>query len=156
LELLCQLHRGVALREPILGLQTRLAVLIPQLFRRHAAAVTVRTPGRPPQRRITSVQDFLHAHFAERVSLDELARLADLSPYHLVRSFCQQIGLPPCQYQVQLRVHHALAQLRKGAPIARAALEAGFVDQSHLNRHLKRLLGITPGQFRAHRKIVQD
>jgi AraC-like DNA-binding protein len=102
------------------------------------------------------VQEYLDAHFAEKVSLDELAEVADLSPYHLVRSFCGAVGLPPCQYQIQLRVHHALGRLREGAPISLVAQEAGFVDQSHLNRHFKRLLGITPGQFRAVRKSVQD
>jgi AraC-like DNA-binding protein len=98
----------------------------------------------------------LDANFTQKVSLDELCRLADLSAFHLVRSFRDQVGLPPCQYQLQRRILHALSRLRQGMPIGQAAYEAGFADQSHLNRHFKRFVGVTPGGFRAHRNTVQD
>jgi AraC-like DNA-binding protein len=50
-------------------------------------------------------------------------------------------------------VYRARDLLRSGVPIAEAALRTGFVDQSHLNRHFKRIIGVTPGQYR---KNVQD
>ncbi|WP_390622465.1 helix-turn-helix domain-containing protein [Vasconcelosia minhoensis] len=48
---------------------------------------------------------------------------------------------------MQLWVTGAKALLASGMPIAAAALETGFSDQSRLNRHFKRLTGITPGQY---------
>jgi AraC-like DNA-binding protein len=102
------------------------------------------------------VREYLDAHFAENVSLDDLSRLAGLSAFHLARSFRETVGLPPYRYQLHRRILYALGRLREGAPIASTACEAGFADQSHLNRHFKRILGITPGQFRADRKSVQD
>jgi AraC-like DNA-binding protein len=98
----------------------------------------------------------LDTHFAENVSLNDLSRLADLSTYHLVTSFRAEFGLPPCQYQIQRRVLHTSTRLRQGMPISQAAYEAGFADQSHLTRHFKRIVGVTPGQFRVGRKNVQD
>ena len=63
------------------------------------------------------------------------------------------MGLAPHEYQVQLRVNRARALLESGESAAQAALDSGFADQSHLNRHFRRILGLTPG---AYRKIVQD
>jgi AraC-like DNA-binding protein len=151
-----RLHSAVEASEPTLRMQTLLAAGLSRLFDRHVAVPLPRELARPSRRAIDLVRDYLDAHFAENVSLDDLGRLAGLSAYHLVRSFRDEVGLPPCQYQIHRRVLHALRRIRQGAPIALAAHEAGFVDQSHLNRHFKRIAGITPGQFRADRKSVQD
>jgi AraC-like DNA-binding protein len=48
---------------------------------------------------------------------------------------------------MQYRARKAQAMLRRGIPIADAACQAGFADQSHLNRIFKRLFGYTPGQY---------
>jgi AraC-like DNA-binding protein len=151
-----QLHRAVEAGEPVLRLQTLLAAGLSRLLRGHGAVASPKELSRPSLRRINLVREYLDAHFAENVSLDDLSRLAGLSAFHLVRSFRDEVGLPPCQYQVHRRVLHVLGRLREGTPIASAAYDAGFVDQSHLHRHFKRILGITPGQFRAVRKSVQD
>lgn len=90
---------------------------------------------------------FLDEHYSERVSLVELARLIGLSAYHLNRSFCQKVGMPPHAYQVQVRIMKAKSFLRLGRSIAETASLVGFVDQSHFTRHFKRYVGLTPGQF---------
>jgi AraC-like DNA-binding protein len=154
--LLQQLHLAVERGEPALRLQTLFAAGLARLFRRHGALPSFKKLPRLSLRRITSVRDYLDVHFAENVTLDDLSRLAGLSVFHLVRSFREVVGLPPCQYQVHRRIMHVVGRLREGAPIASAACDAGFADQSHLNRHFKRILGITPGQFRAVSKSVQD
>jgi AraC-like DNA-binding protein len=151
-----ELHAAVEVEEPTLRIQTLLVGGLTALFRKHVTAPLMRDLAPPSRRTIMLVREYLDAHFAEEISLDDLGRLAGLSTYHLVRSFREVIGLPPCQYQVHRRVLHAASQLRRGTPIAAAANEAGFVDQSHLNRHFKRIMGLTPGQFRADRKNVQD
>lgn len=150
------LHLAVEAGEPTLRLQTLLLICVSEVAGRHCGAPPARELPPPSVRRIGRVREYLDAHFAENVSLDDLGQVAGLSVFHLVRCFRDQVGLPPCQYQIHLRVRHALARLRAGVPSVTAAYEAGFVDQSHLSRHFKRIVGITPGQFCADRKAVQD
>lgn len=99
---------------------------------------------------------YLREHFAENISLTKLAQVAGLSPFHFARVFTQEFGMPPHAFQTQLRVSHAKSLLRLGWPIAAAACEVGFADQSHLNRHFKRLVEPSPGRYRASSKNVQD
>lgn len=100
--------------------------------------------------------DYLIEHFAENVSLDDLAQIANLSPYHLNRVFSKQIGMPPHSFQTQVRVSRAKALLRDGEAIPLVAFLTGFADQSHLTRHFKRLVGVPPGQYQQNSKNVQD
>jgi AraC-like DNA-binding protein len=109
----------------------------------------------PSRSSLVGVRDYLVAHAAENVSLHALARFANLNPFHLNHAFTEQFGMPPHAFQVQVRVHQAKRLLRAGCSIAQTAMTCGFVDQSHLNRQFKRLIGISPGQFR-NRKNVQD
>jgi AraC-like DNA-binding protein len=81
------------------------------------------------------------------VTLRALARFAGLSAFHLCRVFREAVGMPPHAYQTQIRVRRAKSLLAAGVPIARAAAEAGFYDQSHLTRHFKRIVGLTPGRY---------
>ena len=99
------------------------------------------------QRCVELVQDRLD----ENLSLAELAREFGLSPYHFARLFKQATGFPPHEYQLQIRVQRAQAMLLQSPrrSIADIACELGFADESHLRRHFKRIVGVTPGQFRA-------
>lgn len=96
---------------------------------------------------VMRARDYLVEHYAENVSLETLALIAALSPFHFNRVFSEQMGMPPHAFQTQLRVSRAKALLRQGRAISRVASETGFADQSHLTRHFKRLVGVTPGQF---------
>jgi AraC-like DNA-binding protein len=91
--------------------------------------------------------DYLVEHYAENVSLERLARLANLSPFHFNRVFSKQFGMPPHAFQTQIRVSRAKALLRRGLSIAEVTFQTGFFDQSHLCRHFKRLVGVSPGQY---------
>lgn len=102
--------------------------------------------GREP-RAIATARDYLSAHYQNNVSLDDLATRVGLNPLRLLRVFRRQVGLPPHAYQVQVRVQQAKKLLADGLPIAQVAFDTGFTDQSHLNRHFKRMVGVTPGQY---------
>jgi AraC-like DNA-binding protein len=105
---------------------------------------------------ITKVRNHLREHYSENVSLSRLASIADLSPFHLVRVFNDQIGVPPHEYQTQLRITNAQRLMRAGYSISEAAIETGFFDQSHFTRNFKRITGLTPGTYMSHSNIVQD
>lgn len=93
--------------------------------------------------------DYLHAHYDRNVTLDELAKLAGLSPFHFVRVFKAQTGLPPHHYLIQIRLMHAKKLLKQSVDIAAVAAMTGFSDQSHLTRWFKKVMGVPPGQFLA-------
>jgi AraC-like DNA-binding protein len=117
-------------------------------------AGTKMLPERTPLRssaRISRVREFIDAHHAESITLDRLSAVAGLSPFHLVRAFKSAYGLPPHAYQIQVRVIKARALLLDGFTAVQAAAMTGFADQAHFARHFVRLMGVSPGRYRAQR-----
>jgi AraC-like DNA-binding protein len=86
---------------------------------------------------------------ARPVTLAELAALSGVSRFQLLRGFVREVGITPHAYLVQRRVRLARRLLARGLPLAEAAIEAGFCDQSHMTRAFVRQLGVTPGRYRA-------
>ena len=102
---------------------------------------------KPETKAIACVRDYLEAHYAENVTIDTLAELVGLNPYYLIRSFHQQVGLPPHSFQKHVQLLKAKQELKTSRPVSEVAIAHGFYDQSHLNRHFKRVFGVTPGQY---------
>ena len=75
--------------------------------------------------------------------------------HHFARQFKAATGLPPHQFVITRRVERAKELLQAGTDLslAEVALRAGFSDQSQFSRHFKRLVGVTPGQFRTPSRI---
>ena len=65
----------------------------------------------------------------------------------MLRVFRASVGLPPHAFLTRVRILHAQALIRAGVSLTRVALDTGFSDQSHLIRHFKRALGVTPGAY---------
>jgi len=107
---------------------------------------SLREPGREPAA-VRRIREWLDAHPEQNVSVHSLSDIAGLSPYYLVRVFHKHVGIPPHQYQKNLRVLKARKLLARGAAISEVAYLAGFCDQSHLNRCFKTTLGVTPGKY---------
>ena len=97
---------------------------------------------------IRSVCDYLERHYADSITLDELARLAGLSKYYLLRAFTRQKGISPYRYLETVRIDRAKRLLEQGAMPADAAADTGFSDQSHFTKFFKNLIGLTPRQYR--------
>lgn len=91
--------------------------------------------------------DYLAEHAERSVSLDELAAVAGIGKFRLVKLFRDRTGLPPHALQIAHRVRRARKLLEAGHTAAEAAARTGFTDQSHLHRHFRRSLGFTPGQY---------
>jgi AraC-like DNA-binding protein len=138
-----------SLESPGLALerQTHLLNGLGRLVMRHTRSPDGRPPGGSEHRAVRRARDYLEAHATEDVTLETLAREAGVGPYHLVRVFHRDMGLPPHVYQSQLRVRLAKSLLAAGMPPGRVAQEAGFYDQSHFTRWFKRHLGVSPGQY---------
>jgi len=106
-----------------------------------------RGPGAEP-RLVRRVKARLQDAADTPISLEALAREARLHPLHLLRAFRDHVGIPPHAYLIGLRVARARELLCRDLPVASVAARLGFTDQSHLTRHFKALLGITPGAYR--------
>lgn len=94
------------------------------------------------------VRDYIEDHFAAGVGLGQLAEVAGLSRFHLLRLFKTHFGTTPHSFQIDLKVARARELLMKGEELVGVAAKVGFSDQSHLTRHFKRLYGLTPSRFR--------
>ncbi|HEY4104604.1 MAG TPA: AraC family transcriptional regulator [Polyangiaceae bacterium] len=103
-------------------------------------------PGVRAFRAAARMREFLQrADF--QVSLDALAATAGLSKFQALRAFRRRYGLTPHAYQMCVRVKRVTQLLLSGSSLAEAAAECGFADQSHMNRHFKRILRVTPRQY---------
>jgi AraC family transcriptional regulator len=100
------------------------------------------------QRKLKQVIDYIHANIDCDLGLQELAYLVGMSPRYFSLLFKQSTKLTPHQYVILTRVERAKVLLQQGQiSIADIAQNVGFANQSHLNLHFKRLVGITPKQF---------
>jgi AraC family transcriptional regulator len=105
-------------------------------------------PGRVP-RWLRSAREFVETHFAEDVSLAEVAAAAGVHPSHLSRVFRRVMGCSVADYVRCRRIDFACSELaRSNQPLAQIAHTAGFTDQSHLTRCVRQHTGLTPAVFR--------
>jgi AraC-like DNA-binding protein len=125
--------------------QERLLVLVGQLTTRFAGRTGPAPTARAPARLARCLLD---ERYRDNLSLVELARTVHLSPYHLLRVFRREYGLTPHLYQARVRVERAKRDIAAGATITRAAHDHGFHDASHLGRHFRQVVGVTPGRYR--------
>ncbi|MEE1951418.1 AraC family transcriptional regulator [Pseudomonas alcaligenes] len=145
---LLQLHRQLEHPQaPTLQRQTLWREVMLRLLQRHARIPQAREPGAEP-RAVALAKELLAARLGEPPSLEELATLVNLSPFHFARVFRRATGLPPHAWLKQRRLEQARALLRSGCAPLQVALQLGFADQSHLNRQFKQSYGVSPGEYR--------
>ena len=104
-----------------------------------------------PRRKLAMIVDYIMAKLDGRPTLEEMAAQVHLGPDHFARQFKAATGLAPHQFVIARRIERAqqLLARRQEVSLAEVALSAGFSDQSQLCFHFKRIVGVTPGQFRA-------
>lgn len=100
------------------------------------------------ERAVGKVQSYIEENYAAVFLLEDIAQLAHISPYHLLRQFSRIVGIPPHIYQQQVRIRQAKQLLNQGCSILDTAMNTGFADQSHFSKVFKKLVGVTPGEYR--------
>jgi AraC-like DNA-binding protein len=142
-----QLHQVLARPGEQLHAQSRLALirerLEQQLRREVSPPPSARDPGLADR-----LRDLLDSRVVAGLTLDEAAELLHAHPTHLVRAFTRRHGMPPHRYLTGRRIDLARRLLLEGQRPAEVAAAAGFYDQSHLNRHFIRMIGISPARYR--------
>jgi AraC-like DNA-binding protein len=125
------------------ALLTAVAALRPHL----RPGPPARWRDRPEHAAVRRARDHLRERWNRRVTLSELAAVAGLSRFELVRRFRAQTGITPHAFQTNVRIEQARRLLGSGIAPAEVAATCGFADQPHLGREFKRAVGVTPGRY---------
>src|SRR3954468_12273122 len=90
---------------------------------------------------------FIRSNYGCRITLRILEEQTGSNSFRIIRAFRRDLGITPHAYLIGLRVARAAELLLEGESAAEIASEVGFVDQSHMTRHFKRVCGKTPSRF---------
>ena len=106
-------------------------------------------PDGLPKYKLRQVVEYINECLEHNLTIAKLAQLVQMSPHYFGQLFKRSLGITPYQYIIQCRIDRAkvLLQERK-LTLAEIARAVGFTHQSHLNYHFKRLVKVTPKQFR--------
>ena len=95
------------------------------------------------------VCDYIHENFQRQIYLSELADLAELSEFHFCRMFKESLAQTPQEYLTNVRIEHVKrALINSKLTLANIALNVGFSNQSHMGRYFKKIIGVSPREFR--------
>jgi AraC-like DNA-binding protein len=99
------------------------------------------------------VREYVEAHLEDSIDLTTMAAIAGLSVHHFARGFKHSAGVTPHHYLTRMRVERARDMVaHTDLSLSEISYAVGFSDQSHLARHFRLVLGVTPGQFRWSRR----
>jgi AraC-like DNA-binding protein len=131
-----------------LAAESMLLEVLAGFIARHAQTRVSAPVVRQESGAVAKARRFLEDNLAHNTRLQELAVVADLSEFTLLKAFRRAHGLPPHAYLTQRRLEGAKTALRGGLDIASIAADFGFADQAHLTRAFKKTYGITPSVYR--------
>jgi AraC family transcriptional regulator len=151
--LLAGVQTGVAL-DRMYGeaLSTALAV---HLLREYGAVVLVPKTqyGGLPRQKLVRAVEYIQDQLDADLTVSGIAQAVGMSRNHFTKLFKESTGQTPYQYVVDARVKKAKELLTTGKfTISEAAHHVGFVDQSHLTRHFKRVFGLPPKRLLSGRR----
>jgi AraC family transcriptional regulator len=136
---------------------SRMVADLTQLFATYLAEKHIRAASSKPEirgglpiRQLQKVGDFVTEHLAEEISVEILAQLVQLSPFHFSRIFKQSTGMSPLRFVTRERVTRAQQLIRETSrSLIEIALEVGYTSPSHFAQVFRRLVGVTPTEFRS-------
>lgn len=154
--LLSIFHSKLNHKNELLESESILQLVISRLLERYAER-SVHLPNiQNESSRTKRLNDYIQSNYQDKIMLSELAELTELSKYQVIRVFQKNKGLSPHEFQNQLRIQEVCRLLNKKIPIAEAALDTGFYDQSHMSKTFKSIVGVTPGKYLEACNILQD
>ena len=105
------------------------------------------------QENIRKVVEYIETHYAERITLESLAKLADMSPKYFCLYFYNFTQHTPIEYLNNYRIESACEQIRSSKKkITDIAYDCGFNDVSYFTKSFKRYTGLTPNAYRKQAK----
>ncbi|RPI30254.1 MAG: helix-turn-helix domain-containing protein [Chloroflexota bacterium] len=141
---MARLNRGVSavLEKGLYNTLETLALLEASLSRNHRL-------GSDNQRLVRKAMAYMHEHYADSISREEVAAYVGVSEGHLARCFQQEIKMSPMVYVNRFRINRAKSMLEDGnLSVTEVALAVGFSDSAHFNHVFRREVGVAPGAYR--------
>ncbi len=142
-----RLHHLLEHTQCSLERQSQFYEVMGQLILSHASNAPPLKKAGLERKAVKYAVEHINDNLAENISLEALSAEVGLSPFYFSRIFQRHTGLPPHAYRKQQRIQLAKQLLRNKMSIAGVAAQAGFSDQSHLTRHFKQVVGVTPGRY---------
>jgi len=101
-----------------------------------------------PSSKLRSALDYIQDNLDQSLSLKEIARQVGISRFHFCSLFKQSVGVSPWQYVIERRIERAKELLKTSEmSLSEIALLCGFANQNHLNKHFRKLVGMTPKAY---------
>ena len=141
------LHKAILQGAEAMESESRFIHTLAQLIQRYAETPATEQKLGNEKEPIRKARRYIDEHFAQGVSLSQLAQHVALSRYYLLRAFCAEVGMPPYAYLESVRIRHTQGLIEAGRPLPDIAAELGFSSQSHMTRSFKKIIGVTPGQY---------
>ena len=111
---------------------------------------TMNLRGGLPSARLKRVKEYIEANLDQDVALSQLAATAGMSPHYFAELFKQSVGVSPHQYLLRRRIERARQFLHdSNMRILEAGVRSGFSDQSHFTKIFRRMVGVTPTEYRS-------
>lgn len=152
---MCELRAKLGGAESDLTKKSLLLTVVGNIFEGYGQTMFSEVESNPEvSKAIRKVQNYIETNYAACFSLEDIAQLAHISSYHLLRLFSRIVGIPPHIYQQQVRIRQAKQLLNQGCSILDTAMNTGFADQSHFSKVFKKMVGITPGEYRLRKSIL--
>ena len=98
---------------------------------------------------LSKVAEYIEEHADEKITLDTLGKISNLSPHHVQRKFKAVYGVSPKEYQNGLRLNRFKSALKEGDDISGALYEAGYGSSSRIYEQIDGRIGMTPAAYRA-------
>ncbi len=98
-------------------------------------------------RKLLEARDYMNAHLAQDVKMEDVASLAHISEYYFYRLFRSAFKKTPYQYLLERRLEQAKKLLKKGMPVSHIAIETGFKDIYSFSKAFKRQEQISPTHY---------
>jgi len=98
--------------------------------------------------RLSKARLYIESHYDKPIQLDDLARVAMLSKYHMLRSYKEAFGITPYKQVLKLRLAKAKEMLEETYSFDEIAYHLGFSDRRSFTKAFKKGLGISPAKYR--------
>ncbi len=123
--------------------------LLESLFARLKQPSPQRIKGALSSQQLRLVREFVEAHLADKIVLEDLSLLLDLDRFRFLKLFRRATGMTPHAWLLRMRLEKAVALINsnRAMPITAIAHDVGFFDQSHFTRAFRKAYGVTPSRF---------
>ncbi|MFN2289538.1 MAG: AraC family ligand binding domain-containing protein [Chromatocurvus sp.] len=119
------------------------------LFTQFALAASQRRAAQPGELNLARLQDYMRENIDRRLSLDELATLANLSRFHFANRYKALTGYSPIKHFLHLKMEAACRMLDASRrSVGSIAEELGYTDALYFSRAFKSVVGLSPRDYR--------